>query len=226
MSRPCWSLAASLLAACGGASLQQQVVGRISHETLEGGFWAIRGDDGVTYDPVRLDAQYQEQGLPVLATFIPRPDMGSAHMVGPIVDVVAIQVVPGFAGAWRGTKTYLTADGQVLGSSDGWPFAIHMKGRDQLQFVNGPAAKITGNSTFLVSRYTYPPSYPPGPSIGTCAPVVDTIVDGSGEVTADGLALSLTLDWTHACGGVTSRSVTNYRMTWVPALAAYEQSQL
>ena len=52
---------------------------------------------------------------------------------------------------------------------------------DKLEFVNGPAAKITDNTSFVVSQYTYPPSYPPGPSSGTCAPVVDSILGGGSE---------------------------------------------
>ncbi len=167
MSRLCSMLVASTLVACGGGPPQFRVGGRITHETLEGGFWSIRGDDGVTYDPLNLAAQYQKDGLPVLATLVLRPDMGSAHMVGPIVDVVSIEVVPAFAGAWRGRKSYLTTDGQLMGSAEGWPFAIRMTG-----------------------------------------------------------PLSLTLNWTHTCGGETSRSVTKYSMTWVPALAASESPQL
>jgi len=218
-------LVASTLVACGGGPPQFRVGGRITHETLEGGFWSIRGDDGVTYDPLNLAAQYQKDGLPVLATLVLRPDMGSAHMVGPIVDVVSIEVVPAFAGAWRGRKSYLTTDGQLMGSAEGWPFAIRMTGRNELQFVNGPAAKITDTTTFVVSQYTYPPSYPPGPSSGTCAPIIDSIVGGIGVLERDG-TLSLTLNWTHTCGGETSRSVTKYSMTWVPALAASESPQL
>jgi hypothetical protein len=189
------------------------------HESIEGGFYSIRGDDGVTYDPINLAAQYQQDGLPVLATLLLRRDMTSAHMVGPIVDIVRIDVVPGFAGAWKGTKTYLTDAGQVLASAPGWPFVIQMTSRDELRFVNGPAARITGDATFAVSSYTYPPSYPPGPSSGICVPVIDTIVDGIGTLAPNG-TLSLSLNWTHTCGGTTSRSVTKYSMTWVPSLGS------
>jgi len=225
MSRA-WSIfAASVFFACGSAPAQFRVGGRITHETLEGGFWSIRGDDGVTYDPLNLAAQYQKDGLPVLATLVLRPDMASVHMVGPIVDVVSIEIVPAFAGAWRGKKSYLTTDGQVMGFGDGWAFAMRMTGLDKLEFVNGPAAKITDNTSFVVSQYTYPPSYPPGPSSGTCAPVVDSILGGVGALERDG-TLSLTLNWTHTCGGEASRSVTKYSMTWVPALSASEFPQL
>ena len=215
----------SVLVGCEGAAPRFQVGGRITHQTLEGGFWAIQGDDGVTYDPLNLSAQYQKEGLPVLATLVARPDMGSAHIVGTIVEVVSIEIVPGFAGAWRGTKTYLSCDGQVMGSTDGWPIEIRMTGRDQFQFVNGPAAKMAPDGTLLVSGSTYPPSYRPGPSSGTCAPVFDSIVDGIGKLAPDG-TLSLTLNWTHTCGGATTRSVTKYSVTWVPALDPSEWPQL
>ena len=122
-------------------------------------------------------------------------------------------------------EPYLTTDGQVMGSADGWAFAMRMTGLDKLEFVNGPAAKITDNTSFVVSQYTYPPSYPPGPSSGTCAPVVDSILGGVGALERDG-TLSLTLNWTHTCGGEASRSVTKYSMTWVPALSASEFPQL
>ena len=223
MTRACSILAASLLLACGGAPAQFQVGGRIVHETLEGGFWAIQGDDGVTYDPRNLGPQYAQEGLPVLATLVLHRDMGSAHMVGPIVDVVSIEVVPGFAGAWRGTKTYLTADGHVAASAGGWPFVIRMTGRDELRFVNGPAAKIAGDGTLVISSYTYRFDLPP--SSAACSPIIDSVVDGTGTLAPDG-TLSVTLNWTHFCNGATSRSITKYSMSWIPALAPSEFSQL
>src|SRR5437588_10158666 len=107
MSRA-WSIfAASVFFACGSAPAQFRVGGRITHETLEGGLWSIRGDDGVTYDPLNLAAQYQKDGLPVLATLVLRPDMASVHMVGRMVDGVSIAGVPAFAGGWRGTEASL-----------------------------------------------------------------------------------------------------------------------
>lgn len=70
-----------------------RVNGTVQYVTLEGGFWAIRGEDGVTYDPINgLDAQFQRNNLPVTLVGKVRNDMGSVHMVGPIVEVISIEV--------------------------------------------------------------------------------------------------------------------------------------
>ena len=69
-----------------------RVNGTVQHVLLEGGFWAIRGEDGVTYDPMNgLDAQFRRDNLPVTLVAKVRNDMGGIHMVGPIVEVISIQ---------------------------------------------------------------------------------------------------------------------------------------
>lgn len=79
-------------------------------------------------------------------------------MVGPVVDVLNIEVMPAFAGAWRGRKDYL-ADGKVVAWAD-WVFQIRMTGREALQFVNGPPARITGPSTFAFGEnLSSPPDF-------------------------------------------------------------------
>ncbi len=68
-----------------------RVNGTIQHFSLEGGFWAIRGEDGVTYDPMNgLDPSFQRENLRVTLVAKLRNDMGSVHMVGPIVEVISI----------------------------------------------------------------------------------------------------------------------------------------
>ncbi len=69
-----------------------ETAGVVLHYSLEGGFYAIRGDDHVTYDPVNLPTDFQRNGLRVLATLRPLPDAASIHQVGTIVEVVAIRV--------------------------------------------------------------------------------------------------------------------------------------
>lgn len=64
------------------------ITGVVRHFDLEGGFFAIRGDDGVTYDPSNLAEEFRRDGLRVRARVRLRPDMGGIHMVGPIVDVI------------------------------------------------------------------------------------------------------------------------------------------
>lgn len=69
-----------------------RVEGTVRYFTLEGGFWAVRGDDGVTYDPMNgLSPEYQRENLRVTLVAKVRNDMGGTHMVGPIVEVLSIQ---------------------------------------------------------------------------------------------------------------------------------------
>jgi hypothetical protein len=61
---------------------------------LEGGFWAIRGEDGVTYDPKDgLPAAFQREGSRVSAIVNVRTDLGGVHMVGPIVEILDIRAL-------------------------------------------------------------------------------------------------------------------------------------
>ena len=66
------------------------VEGTVIWLDFEGGFYAIRGTDRVTYDPRELPTAFQQHQLPVRATLRIRSDMASFHMVGPVVDVLAI----------------------------------------------------------------------------------------------------------------------------------------
>lgn len=63
--------------------------------TLEGGFWAIRGDDNVTYDPLGgLPAAFQSEGRRVRIEARRRDDMASVHMAGPIIEIISINKLP------------------------------------------------------------------------------------------------------------------------------------
>src|SRR5688572_5726991 len=82
-------------AACGSPTAPQlppgaiQVNGTVRYFTLEGGFWAVRGDDGVTYDPMNgLASDFQRENLRVTLVAKVRNDLGGIHMVGPIVEVI------------------------------------------------------------------------------------------------------------------------------------------
>jgi hypothetical protein len=94
---------AAVLIACGGpktpTSPSGTVVvtgdvvrgtGTVQFLSVEGGFFAIRGDDGVTYDPTNLPSGFQRAGLRVRFEARIRHDLGGIHMVGPIVDVISI----------------------------------------------------------------------------------------------------------------------------------------
>jgi len=89
---------ATLLSACASPTAPAipdgaiRVEGTVRYFNLEGGFWAVRGDDGVTYDPMNgLPAALQREHLPVTLVVKVRNDVGGIHMVGPIVEVLSIQ---------------------------------------------------------------------------------------------------------------------------------------
>ena len=68
------------------------VVGTVHYFTFEGGFWAVRGDDSTTYDPLSgLPADFQREGLRVRLVARIRSDLGSYHMAGPIVEILDIR---------------------------------------------------------------------------------------------------------------------------------------
>ena len=67
------------------------ITGIVSHIDLEGGFFAIKGDDGTTYDPTNLPAEFQKDGLAVEAEVRRRDDMAGIHQAGPIVEIVRIR---------------------------------------------------------------------------------------------------------------------------------------
>jgi hypothetical protein len=71
-----------------------QVNGTVRYDTLEGGFWAVHGDDGTIYDPLEgLATEFQKDGLRVWMEAKLRPDLASVHMVGPIVEVIRIKAL-------------------------------------------------------------------------------------------------------------------------------------
>ena len=67
------------------------ITGVIRHLELEGGFYAIRGSDSVTYDPRNLPSEFQKDGLAVEADARRRDDVMGIHQVGVIVDLERIR---------------------------------------------------------------------------------------------------------------------------------------
>ena len=66
--------------------------GTVTHLNLEGGFWAIRGDNNRLYDPLGgLPAEFQQEGLQVKFAGKLRRDVGSIHMAGDIIELTSIQ---------------------------------------------------------------------------------------------------------------------------------------
>ncbi len=69
-----------------------RVNGTVRHFSFEGGFWAVRGDDSTTYEPVDgLPPSFQEDGLRVFLEAKNRPDLGGIHGAGPIVEILTIR---------------------------------------------------------------------------------------------------------------------------------------
>ena len=86
-----WSACASPTAPGLGAALIH-INGIVLYYNLEGGFWGVRGDDGVTYKPLNgLASQFLRDNLSVFMVARIRNDLGGIHMVGPIVEVISIR---------------------------------------------------------------------------------------------------------------------------------------
>ncbi len=86
------------LASCGGDkghdSYQSiSFTGTVTYFNLEGGFYAIAGDDGTNYDPTNLAPEYVVDGLRVHVDALVRDDLVSTHQIGPIIDIVNIQTI-------------------------------------------------------------------------------------------------------------------------------------
>ena len=74
------------------------IVGTVEWMDLEGGFFAIRTEDGTTYEVMNLPERFRDDGLPVEARAVARGDMASIRMVGPIVELVRIRERTGGGG--------------------------------------------------------------------------------------------------------------------------------
>jgi hypothetical protein len=69
-----------------------RVVGTVHFYTIEGGFWAVKGDDGVVYEPMGgLPSAFQQEDLRVTMVVKVRTDLAGIHMAGPIVEIIQIQ---------------------------------------------------------------------------------------------------------------------------------------
>ncbi len=72
---------------------EEQVVkgaGTIIRYELEGGFFAIRGDNGTTYDPINLPQSFHKDKLRVYFEGRIRSDIAGTHMIGPLIELIRI----------------------------------------------------------------------------------------------------------------------------------------
>jgi len=67
-----------------------EIVGTVVHKDIEGGFYAIDGDNGRRYDPINLPESFKKDGLRVKVTARRRDDAMSLHMYGAIIEIVNI----------------------------------------------------------------------------------------------------------------------------------------
>jgi hypothetical protein len=74
-----------------GKGVSVTITGVVRHVELEGGFYAIRGDDSVTYDPTNLPVAFRRPGLRIEAVARRRDDMLAIHQVGPMVELERIR---------------------------------------------------------------------------------------------------------------------------------------
>ena len=70
---------------------QTHISGVVKFHEVEGGFYAIQGEDGVTYDPTNLPEEFRQEGLAVEIEARKRPDVMSVRQVGTIVDIERIR---------------------------------------------------------------------------------------------------------------------------------------
>ena len=66
------------------------LTGTVEHVAIEGGFFAIVGDDGRTYDPVNLPDEFKKDGLKVQGTARLKEDVVGFHMYGTMIEIVDI----------------------------------------------------------------------------------------------------------------------------------------
>lgn len=74
----------------GGSGNQMEINGVVRYYELEGGFYGIRTEEGETYNPINLPAEFREDGLPVRAKVRLRNDMMGVHQAGPLVEILEI----------------------------------------------------------------------------------------------------------------------------------------
>lgn len=67
-----------------------EIRGTVVYKNLEGGFFAIDGDDGSKYDPINLPGSFRKDGMKVKVTARRRKDARSIHMYGAVIEVVDI----------------------------------------------------------------------------------------------------------------------------------------
>jgi len=69
------------------------VTGTVAYIQLEGGFYGINGDDGRSYDPINLPAEFRKNSMRVSFEAKELKNAASFHMWGIIVEIIHIQAL-------------------------------------------------------------------------------------------------------------------------------------
>ena len=67
-----------------------EIIGTVAYKNIEGGFYAIDGDDGSRYNPINLPETFRKDGLKVKVTARLKKDAMSFRMYGAIIEVANI----------------------------------------------------------------------------------------------------------------------------------------
>ncbi|MGK7313244.1 MAG: hypothetical protein ACN0LA_13500 [Candidatus Longimicrobiales bacterium M2_2A_002] len=67
--------------------------GTVVWRTVEGGLYVIEADNGTTYEPLTLPSEFRVDSLRVSFEGEIRTDVASIHMVGPLLEITAIQAL-------------------------------------------------------------------------------------------------------------------------------------
>jgi hypothetical protein len=67
-----------------------EITGIVTFKNIEGGFYAIDGDNGSKYDPMNLPGPFRKEGLRVKVTARRKTNAMSLHMYGTIIEIVNI----------------------------------------------------------------------------------------------------------------------------------------
>lgn len=67
-----------------------EITGEITFKEIEGGFYAIEGNDGRKYDPLNLPEDFRREGLAVKIVAEKKTGVMSARMYGTVIELLEI----------------------------------------------------------------------------------------------------------------------------------------
>ena len=76
---------------CGLFDHSFAITGMVHFNTVEGGCWLIRAEDGHFFEPTNLPTEFRQDSLRIRATLETRHDLMSFCQIGEIVDILHIE---------------------------------------------------------------------------------------------------------------------------------------